>query len=379
MDPTATSGTPAEGPFEVLLVGTFAGGGVHRYVERQREELPAAYDVALHDMFSPRDRGGPLWLAGVLLRTALAALSFVRRSPPDVVHVHTSHRFSFYRAAFYVLFARYVWDRPTVLHVHGSSFDAFVADPPAPVRALQRAVFDASDEVVVLSGYWHDVIVDAGLVPEDAVSVVPNAVDPDLYAPEYGADPPRVVFVSNLIERKGVRALAEAVPDLIDRVDGDVAVDVAGDGPLRGAVERLADEHDAVTYHGYVSEERKRALLNRATVYTLPTHAEGLPIAVLEAMAGGNAVVSTAVGSIPEVIDEDRGRLVPPEDAGALADALVDLVSDPERAEAMGRRNREAVLESYSWDGAVDRILDVYERSTSPAGRSRPAVAADGR
>ncbi|MFC6784597.1 glycosyltransferase family 4 protein [Halobaculum halobium] len=364
---------------EVLLVGTFAGGGVHRYVERQREELPDGVDTETHDMYSPRDRGGPIWLLRVALRTAFAAVAFVRRSPPDLVHVHTSHHFSFYRAAFYVLFAQYIWDRPTVLHVHGSSFDTFVEDPPALVRALQRVVFDASDAVVVLSPYWRDVVVDAGLVPESAVSVVPNAVEPEYYDPEYDADPPRIVFVSNLIERKGVAELVEALASVLDRADGTVAVDIAGDGPLRDRVEALADARESVTYHGYVSEERKRDLLNRGTVYTLPTYAEGLPIAVLEAMAGGNAVVSTDVGSIPEVIDDDRGRLVTPGDADALADALTALVSDPDRAASMGQRNRRAVVERYSWDGAVASILDVYDGCVSERCRRRERAPDSGR
>jgi len=360
--PTATG---TDGITDLLLVGTFAGGGIHQYVERQRDQLPSRFDISVYDMVSGQKYNGPLWVLEAALRALIAALKFPFRTPPDIVHVHTSHSYSFYRASFYVFVAKFWWRRPVVLHVHGSSFDVFLQEAALPARLWQRAVFAASDRIIVLSAYWREAL--AERANPEKVIVLPNAVDPTLYDPEYGTDPPRIVFVSALVNRKGVSELIESVRTLLGEADVSVDVDIAGDGPRREAVERLASEFEAVTYYGYVSETRKRELLNRGTVFVLPTHAEGLPIAILEAMAAGNAVLSTTVGSIPEVVTDDRGELVEPRRVDTLTATLASLAVDPDRAETMGRTNRRTAAKRYSWDRVADDLVDVYRQSCSAA------------
>jgi len=363
---SASGGRSAPGEhLSVLIVGTLGGGGIHRYVDEQYERLDERLCATVYDMFSDPKGEGAAWFLRSFLLSVWAALRFPFRRPPDVVHVHTSHRYSFYRASFYVLYAAHVWDRPVVLHVHGSSFDEFVRTDSRLLAASQSLVFGATDRVIVLSDYWEDVLADR--VDASKLAVLPNAVDPTGYDPEFDVDPPHVVFVSNLVERKGVRELVAAVEALDEAVDDDYRVSIAGDGPLRDRVEDLEARVDAVDYLGYVSEERKRRLLSEGSVFVLPAYAEGLPIAMLEGMAGGNAVVSTGVGSIPEVIDDDNGVLVEPRDADALADALIDLVDDPDRADAMSRANRRLVEAHYSWDVASDELHRLYAEEAETA------------
>ncbi len=346
----------------VLIVGTLGGGGIHRYIEDQRDQLDDRFDVSVYDMRSNPKGQGAVWFLRWLVLALVAVLRFPFRSRPDVVHVHTSHWFSFYRAAPYVLFAAYVWRLPVVLHIHGSSFDEFVATESLSVSWLQRLVFAASSEVVVLSAYWRDVLGD--VVDTEKIRVVPNAVDPEIYDPSFAPHVPHVVFISNMIERKGVLEFVEAIERLDER-NRDVRVSIAGKGRLAEHVERLAETHEHVEYLGYISEERKRALLNEGSIFVLPTYAEGLPIAMLEAMAGGNAIVSTTVGSIPEVIDEEHGVLVEPGDVDGLVEAIDSLVTAPERTANMARANRDAICETYSWSAATDALATLYERETT--------------
>ena len=345
-------------PTDILLVGTFGGGGIHHYVEEQAARLPDDYDVSTYDMATPEHGSGLVWFLLSFLRSAWAVAKFPLRRPPDVVHVHCSHRFSFYRAAPYTLFAALAWRRPVILHIHGSSFDEFAETDSAPVRWLQSIVFGRADRIVVLSAYWRDVL--AGRVHPEKIQVLPNAVDPSEYDPDFGAEPPHVVFVSNLVERKGVTELVEAIDTLADR-GVEFRASIAGSGPLDAVVAGAAERHEHVEQLGYVSEAEKRDLLDSGAVFTLPTYAEGLPIAMLEGMAGGNAVVSTTVGSIPEVIGEENGILIDPGDPTALADALESLVTDVERTRGMARRNRALVETKYSWDRATDRLERIYE------------------
>lgn len=339
----------------VLVVGPSGTGGIRQYIDDQVERL--ALPVETHDTGSPDAGDGLRWFLAAVLAGLAAMARFPLRQRPSVVHVHTSYRYSFYRASFYVLYTRYVWRRPVVLHVHGSSFDTFVTDAGSLVATLQRVVFGASDRIIVLSPYWRSVL--AERTDRSRIRVLPNAVDADSFDPDVTGSEPHLVFVSNLIERKGVREFLAAVETLLEG-DRELRVTIAGDGPLASEVRALADRHDQVTYHGYVSEQRKRDLLAAGSVFVLPTRAEGLPIAILEAMAAGNAIVSTPVGSIPEVIDDDRGILVPPGDADALEVALSTLLDDPDRSRSMATRNRRAVETTYSWDVVIEDLVDIY-------------------
>ena len=352
--------TSADDRPDVLLVGPIGAstGGIARYMAEQRDWLAGTLHVRVHD--TSNDAGeGAVWFLVAFLSSLLRLLRFPFRQAPKLVHVHSSHDLSFLLSAGYALYAKHVWGTPVVFHVHGSSFDEFVTDPSPAAARLQRAVFGASDAVVVLSEYWRDTLAREVPVAEEKLVVLPNAVDPREYDPSYGADPPRLAFVADHVERKGVVELAAAADALA--ADGvPFRLSVAGTGPadhhLADAAERLAE----VEYLGYVSEAEKRRLLGESSVFVMPTYAEGLPIAMLEGMAGGNAVVSTTVGSIPEVIGKGNGRLVDPGDAAALESALRELLADPAGVEAMGRTNRRLAETEYDWAGIARRLRALY-------------------
>jgi glycosyltransferase involved in cell wall biosynthesis len=348
---------------DVLLVGTFGGGGIHHYIENLMVHLPDEISTTTYDMRSDPNGEGVRWLVTSILASIVAGVRFPIQRRPDLVHIHSSYAFSFYRAAFYVVVVASLWRRPIVFHVHGSSFDTFLKTDSRFVRLIQSAVFERCDRIVVLSEYWQRVL--ETRVPAERIVVVPNAIDPDRFDPEYDHDPTRARFVSSLIQRKGIQELIAAVDDLASENADDFELAIAGTGPLRDAVEALAARHEHVTYHGFVSEQEKCRLVSTGDVFVLPSHAEGLPIAMLEGMAGGNAVASTTVGSIPEVIDDDGGILVEPGDSAALADALRSLVQEGSPAGQMGRRNRRLVQRRYNWTTAAERVTDIYHEETA--------------
>jgi glycosyltransferase involved in cell wall biosynthesis len=344
---------------DVLLIGPAgaATGGIARYIEEQRRRLPDGVSSRVYDVSVPESDGASEFLFAALCALAQVA-AFPFREEPDVVHVHSSHWYSFFQSGIYALYASVVWGVPVVFHVHGSSFDSFVRTESGVVRAYQSLVFSRCATVVVLSEYWRDVV--GARVDEEKTLVLPNAVDPDEYDPRFDARPVRVAFVSNHIERKGVEEFVAAVESLIEE-GAAVRATVAGAGPLSHLAEDLAARRDEVTYEGYVTEERKREILNESSVFVLPSRAENLPISLLEAMAGGNALVSTTVGAIPTLVDDDNGVLVEPGDEAALAAALSDLVSDPSRVESMARTSRARVEADYSWRAATDRLERLYD------------------
>lgn len=361
---------------DLLLVGPAGDetGGIARFIDEQRRRLGDDLRVAVHDTDTGMHLSG-LDVPRAVLQSMADFARFPFRRRPDVVHVHTSYRRSFYRKSAYVLFAKHAWNRPVVLHVHGSAFDDFLDTDSRAVRALQRRVFDASDAVVVLSEYWEDVL--AEHAPSEKIHVVPNAVDATAYDPQFERERPHVVFLSTLFDRKGFTEFADAVESLKAGDAPPFDVTIAGTGPLEERAEQLAAEHDDVEYLGFVDEADKPRVLSSATIYVLPTYAEGLPIAILEAMAGGNAVVSTPVGAIPSVVDEANGRLVPVGDVDGLTGALGELLADPSLVAELGRASDRRVRETYSWEHATDLLRDVY-RTVSAADEENGGVTDQG-
>jgi glycosyltransferase involved in cell wall biosynthesis len=104
-------------------------------------------------------------------------------------------------------------------------------------------------------------------------------------------------------------------------------------------------------------------LLNACDVFVLSSRQEGFPITILEAMAAGKPVIATDVGGCAEaVVDGEAGLIVPPETLATLADAILSVLADPERAQAMGASGRERVQREFTVDRMVDQHLELYRR-----------------
>lgn len=356
--------------FSVLVVGPTQGttGGISKYITEQCRQLPSRIHLSTHDTGAMGgSRSGSVVKVGV--RSVLNALRFPFRTSPDLLHVHVSEWVSFYRNSFYILFAAIIWRCPVVIHIHAPTFDRFVANASPLGRFVQRHVFAASDAVIVLSERWRTML--EGSIEPEKLHILPNAVDPELYAPdsmtatdEPQTDHPHVVFIADHVRRKGIVEFVAALDTLDRNGINEFRVTIAGDGPLSEYAVTAAERHSHVKYRGYISEEEKRQLLGEASIYVLPTYAEGLPFGILEAMASGNAIISTPVGDIPSLVDGDTGTLVEPGDSTALADVLSQLIAMPERVETMGERGRERIEMTYTWSIVIERLVQLYDDFT---------------
>jgi glycosyltransferase involved in cell wall biosynthesis len=163
--------------------------------------------------------------------------------------------------------------------------------------------------------------------------------------------------------RKGVRDLIAAIPRVAEHVPSARFVLCGSDhnGDIHGAV-RIAGVEDFVEMPGFVSGQDKLEWLQRASVFVLPSYAEGMPVAILEAMAVGLPIVTTPVGATPDVVEDGvNGFLIEPGDVSQLAARLIQLLQDENLRREMGQRNREKVLAEYDISVFVDRLSQVYE------------------
>jgi glycosyltransferase involved in cell wall biosynthesis len=182
--------------------------------------------------------------------------------------------------------------------------------------------------------------------------------------PDQSQNVPNILFLANLWRRKGIFTLLDAFAQVVEKVP-TCRLTIAGGGSEQEEVERVvaASPHrDQITMLGAISRAQVPNLMRSCTVYCLPSYGEPFGIGALEAMASGKPVVATNAGGIKEMIPDGGGRKVPPRDAGALAAALIEIVSSPKLQAEMGHCNRQKIEQFYAWDRVIDRLENVYEQ-----------------
>lgn len=238
---------------------------------------------------------------------------------------------------------------------------------------LLRTKVAAASSVIAISEYNRQFIMrECGEALSRNVVVVHCGVDTDLFTPPVTDGPRRdgalrILCVGSLVEKKGQRHLVDACQQLAAR---GIAVEcqLVGDGPARTALEAQVASlglGDVVTFAGGQPRDAVRAMLGTADVMVLPSivtragNMEGIPVALMEAMACGVPVISTRTSGIPELINDGvDGFLVPPADAATLADRLAVLADDPARRQDMGARGRAKIVRDFDLRKNVQALTE---------------------
>ncbi|MFT3786793.1 MAG: glycosyltransferase family 4 protein [Tepidisphaeraceae bacterium] len=217
----------------------------------------------------------------------------------------------------------------------------------------------------------------------DKIVVVRCGLD-DIFLGDLRPTPPpdvnRVVCVGRLVEQKAQLILVTAAALLVKR-GVNIQVDLVGDGPMRPLIEAAIAKHklqNHVTILGWKSASDVRLAYEQCRVVAQPSLAEGLPVSIMEALAVGRPVVTTAIAAIPELIETNvNGWIVPPGAAAPLADALEAALTSPtSRLEAMGLEGRRRVLERHSARKEAAVLLNyIQSKSITPAFELTPSVS----
>ncbi|MDX6356314.1 MAG: alpha-maltose-phosphate synthase [Streptomyces sp.] len=366
----------------------YGGAGVH--VEFLARELRALVDLEVHCWGEGADGGvirhrAPASLAGAndALRTFAVDLQMAAAlEGRELLHSHT----------WYANLAGHVGK---LLHGIPHVLTAHSLEPLRPWKAEQlgggyalsswaeRTAMESADAVVAVSdGMRRDILSCYPVLDPDRVHVIRNGIDTVTYRPDprtdvlgrIGIDPgrPYVLFVGRITRQKGVPHLLRAAR----RIDPAAQLVLCAGAPDTPALDRefraLFDELSAVRdgVHWIPAMLPRPAvvqLLTHAALFVCPSVYEPLGIVNLEAMACGTAVVASAVGGIPEVVDDGRtGLLVPyreghPEEfEAALAEAVDRLIGDPETAARMGAAGRERAVTEFGWDTVARRTAELY-------------------
>lgn len=356
----------------VAFVGAFntsasaiRGGQISACDALLRSPLAAAYRFHLIDSTQESVPPPPLRrrAARAGRRVAhFAARMLMRRD--EIALIFTSDGFGFLEKGVMVLVARLCGRRVVLAPRSGILVDDYRRGPLW--RACIRAVLRAADVVVCQSAGWRETFAGWG-VPRERLEVIPNwidarpfaAIEPPAVRPER---PLRALFLGHVEVAKGIHDLIDALAELGDKAR--ISLVVAGSGGaleparLQAAARGVADQ---VRFAGWVDEAGRLAELAAADVLVLPSYREGLPNAVLEAMAAARPSIATRVGGIPDLVEQGvTGLLYEAGDIQSLAGCLLELSTHRERVAAMGSRARERALSQHNvaaGAGAMMRAL----------------------
>jgi glycosyltransferase involved in cell wall biosynthesis len=309
--------------------GPNSRGGMATMMRMLIEDTDSRFRIRLVPTYIDASLAARLWtgISGMVKASALLLFGCV-----DVLHVHYSLRGSVVRKSVPLFVAR-LRGVPTIVHCHSSDFFRWLDDLPRPLRRAVRTALRADYSVVLGQSHLKESCASLGFDESNTRVLYNPVVMPAVVPSPRTRLVLRTVSLGRLGANKGSYDLIRAIGMLPNDIRANLRVTLAGDGEVDQVREfvRVNALDDTVDVVGWVGPAERDRLLAESAIFVLPSYSEGLPMAVLEAMANGVVPVTTAVGAIPEVVaDGVNGVLVRPGDPGQLAAALQSLIADAE-------------------------------------------------
>jgi glycosyltransferase involved in cell wall biosynthesis len=289
----------------------------------------------------------------------LKVLFFSIYRKADVVHLHTSSYTGFYEKGIIAVILR-ILTKKVLLQIHGGDFDRFYEY--SNFRWFIRLTLSIVNKVLVLSDGWKDKI--SEFAQHADINVYNNSIDMGIFSNIYlqrrNRETFRILFAGGILKAKGVFDILEIAQSFKGK---KVSFDLLGDGTEYNKVKTMIDEFglkDMVFLHGWKTGDEKLRYFKNASIFILPSYIEGQPVAILEAMAAGLPVVSTTVGSIPEIVSDKRGILCKPGDIQAYKTAIDTLIKNDSLRESMRVDAVQYVSTHHDINSQVQRLLQIY-------------------
>ena len=345
---------------KVLVVGpspTKSKGGMATVIEEiaKDKRLNGKFDIDIYESYVDGNK------LKVLLFSVFSYLRFYfTKRNYDLYHIHAASYGSTFRKGWYVRAAK-KWGKKVILHIHGAEYMIFYEKSNKKEKI--RSILNTADKVIALSDEWkHKFDRTFGLTN---CVVLENGIDTERLQPAITScqeHPHTFVSLGRLGERKGTYDLIIAIEQAKIEVP-DIKCYLAGDGEIEKCNDLIKQKRldNNIIVVGWADFDKKLELLRKSSVLVLPSYNEGLPMAILEGMACGKAIISTRVGAIPEVVKKDNGILIQPGDVNALARALITCSTDSKMVLRMSQNNIKKIEDRFSMRVMHEKLARYYE------------------
>lgn len=332
-------------------------GGIASVVNGYREhDFSGKCEVSYIESY----RNGSKWEK--LAKALKGYLLFFREmilNKPDIVHIHSSFGPSFYRKMPFIYMACFR-GVPVINHIHGAEFETFYLKASDRKKRRIRKVYGKCTMLIALSEEWKRNL--ESVVSPEKITVIENYCKiPDLSGTEKKK---QILFLGEIGKRKGCYDIPEIYGRVLEKGER-LPLIMAGDGEL-AEVKKLFEDRDLqkdISFPGWVRGADKDKCLKESGIFLFPSYYEGMPMAVLEAMAYGMAIVTTRVGGIPHLLEDGvNGYLCEPGDIEGLSKRLLELSKDGDKRRKMGERARQKAIADYSMESHIKKLMDLYDR-----------------
>lgn len=318
--------------------------------------------VRLPALRSRQDRSGTIEQISFLLSAALLGLPWVLRLRPQAV-------IAFFGApsGAAVWFWSFFASIPYIVSLRGGDVPGFrpydFARQHRLLAPLLRWVWRRARAVVANSQGLRDL--GAAFEPKVPIAVIPNGVDFEQFqAGERQWQPARLLFVGRVVYQKGLDVLLDALAELTER---EWSLTIVGDGPRRADLQAQAARlgiAERITFSGWKTGAKLATAYSEANLFAYASRHEGMPNALLEAMASGLPAVATRIAGNEELVaDGETGLLVPSEDPAALRAALAKLIDDVALRQSFGAAARKRVQTRYSWRTVASQYAELLDQA----------------
>ena len=275
----------------------------------------------------------------------------------DIVHVHLSEPPSALRKCLFVPIAKLL-GKKVIVHFHSFSPETTIK---SKYRKIYKYLFSCADIVIVLSQLWKKCVEEAfGLC--DKVRVVYNPCTAEVY-PQHYERKNQILYAGTVNARKGYKDMILAFASIAEDFP-EWRIVFAGNGEVEQGKKLASDLEVAAQteFLGWVSGNEKDKAFKEASIFCLPSYAEGFPMAVLDAWSYGLPVITTPVGGIPDVAEDGANMLLfNPGDTDELALQMRRLISDSELRERIGARSLELARTTFNVERINEEIGGIYE------------------
>jgi len=281
----------------------------------------------------------------------------VKLHSPDLISLHSA------KAGFVGRIVAHGLGKPVVFTAHGWAFTEGITGPKVRLfRALERIAAPLASRIITVSEYDRTLALQSGIGSAQNILKIYNAM-PDVHAiasPGKNEESVRIIMVARLDKPKDHETLFNSLISLTNR---DWMLDLVGDGPHEKKLEALAKHmglSDRIRFLGLRKDVDN--LLAQSHIFVLPTNWEGFPRSILEAMRAGLPVVASAVGGIPESVEENStGYLIPRNGVKELRERLAYLIDHPEERHRLGNAGRQRFEEKFRFERMAEQTLAVYK------------------
>lgn len=312
--------------------------------------------------FIPTHKDGSLLKKiGVFLAAVGQFIALAPKMKHMIVHFHTSQNGSFFRKFILFCIAK-IMGAKTIVHIHGSQFDAFMTKN-ALLRALTRFYFDRADRILVMSKKWVERV--SLFTKNKNITLIYNPASLSGARDSNHHEQINILFMGRLGQRKGVYDLLECVAGNKDYFqDQHAKFILAGDGEV-DQVRQFVTDNDLkslIEVPGWVASDQKKKYLEASDILILPSYNEQMPMSILEAMGYGCPIIATNIAGIPDMVAHgENGFLFEPGHVDDMTLALKTLCSNTALREQMGKKSFEFVKDKFETTKIVSQLVSIYQ------------------